>query len=472
MITKQDILERSAEWQLRPEVVEKDYVLGWVLTAIGTHAETADRWVFKGGTCLKKCYFETYRFSEDLDFSLLPEAAYTKDGLAAVLADLAQRARQASGIEFPPEAVSVRERKDLMGRTTFQGKVAYRGPLGIPSAPRILLDLTRHEPILDTPVKRRVFDPYGDLPEAAAITAYSFDELLAEKTRALYERTRPRDLYDIVHILENRPEAVKLDRVRDLLRKKFEVKKIAPPSASEIVTLVRHSEELRSEWANILARQLPQLPPLEALAGRIDALLAWIDAPVPLPVAATPSYRLQPGEELVAPPGMVLWRAGPPLEVVRFAGANRLLINFRYKGKERLAEPYSLRRPATGNLLLYVWERASNQIKAFKVLKIENLRVTDVPFVPRYRVEFTASGPLHAPPVRRTPRDAVANTALTRKKGRSRALRAPGPTYIFACLRCQKEFRRSRNDPGLRKHKSSTGWGDCPPGRGYLIRIE
>ncbi len=29
-------------------------------------------WVFKGGTCLKKCYIETYRFSEDLDFTVLP----------------------------------------------------------------------------------------------------------------------------------------------------------------------------------------------------------------------------------------------------------------------------------------------------------------------------------------------------------------------------------------------------------------
>jgi predicted nucleotidyltransferase component of viral defense system len=32
-----------------------------------------ESWVFKGGACLKKCYFETYRFSEDLDFSLRDE---------------------------------------------------------------------------------------------------------------------------------------------------------------------------------------------------------------------------------------------------------------------------------------------------------------------------------------------------------------------------------------------------------------
>lgn len=39
MINKQDILDRAAEWQLRPEVVEKDYVLGWLLAAISSHPE-------------------------------------------------------------------------------------------------------------------------------------------------------------------------------------------------------------------------------------------------------------------------------------------------------------------------------------------------------------------------------------------------------------------------------------------------
>ena len=35
------------------------------------HEDLAESWVFKGGTCLKKCFFETYRFSEDLDFTLI-----------------------------------------------------------------------------------------------------------------------------------------------------------------------------------------------------------------------------------------------------------------------------------------------------------------------------------------------------------------------------------------------------------------
>jgi len=101
MIAKQDILDRAEEWQLRADIVEKDYVLGWFLAAIADHSEAGPRWVFKGGTCLKKCYFETYRFSEDLDFSLLPDAVYTREGLAHILGEVAERTTELSGIDFP-----------------------------------------------------------------------------------------------------------------------------------------------------------------------------------------------------------------------------------------------------------------------------------------------------------------------------------------------------------------------------------
>ena len=72
MITRVDIVERANAWGLSEGVVEKDYVIGWLLWGIGVHPLLSRYWAFKGGTCLKKCYFETYRFSEDLDFSVLP----------------------------------------------------------------------------------------------------------------------------------------------------------------------------------------------------------------------------------------------------------------------------------------------------------------------------------------------------------------------------------------------------------------
>ena len=70
MIDRQEIMDFSREFGLAQNVIEKDYMLGWLLAGISQHAELSASWAFKGGTCLKKCYFETYRFSEDLDFTL------------------------------------------------------------------------------------------------------------------------------------------------------------------------------------------------------------------------------------------------------------------------------------------------------------------------------------------------------------------------------------------------------------------
>lgn len=74
MIDRREVLSTAANLGLLPNVVEKDYVLGWLLAGIFSQPQLAEHWVFKGGTCLKKCYFETYRFSEDLDFTVTDES--------------------------------------------------------------------------------------------------------------------------------------------------------------------------------------------------------------------------------------------------------------------------------------------------------------------------------------------------------------------------------------------------------------
>jgi len=51
------------------QVIEKDYVLSYILVGISSHPVLQDVLVFKGGTALKKLFFGNYRISEDLDFS-------------------------------------------------------------------------------------------------------------------------------------------------------------------------------------------------------------------------------------------------------------------------------------------------------------------------------------------------------------------------------------------------------------------
>ena len=182
MIRKQDILDRASEWQLRPEVVEKDYVLGWLLAGLA-RMPFGHLWIFKGGTCIKKCYFETDRFSEDLDFSLLPMAAGSQDALIDQLRTLTASVATMSGLEFPADQIDVKPRRNQQGQPTFEGRVGYRGPLVYPGSPKIRFDFTQHEAVIDTPVGRPILHPYpDDLPAETAVTAYSFNEVLAEKT--------------------------------------------------------------------------------------------------------------------------------------------------------------------------------------------------------------------------------------------------------------------------------------------------
>ena len=143
MITKTDILLRAREWGLAPEVVEKDYVLGWVLAGLARNATISSTWVFKGGTCLKKCILETYRFSEDLDFTLSPDAPYAAPAIETLLESVAADVENISGISIPSSGILVRERKNRAGESTFEGVMAYQGPLAIPSSPKLRLDLTR-----------------------------------------------------------------------------------------------------------------------------------------------------------------------------------------------------------------------------------------------------------------------------------------------------------------------------------------
>jgi predicted nucleotidyltransferase component of viral defense system len=90
MIDRREILEAASSLSLLPSVIEKDHVLGWLLVGINAHEELADSWLFKGGTCLQKCYFETYGFSEDLDFTRRNEDHVDEEFLRSVFEESTQ----------------------------------------------------------------------------------------------------------------------------------------------------------------------------------------------------------------------------------------------------------------------------------------------------------------------------------------------------------------------------------------------
>ena len=397
MITRADIVQRVAEWGLREETVEKDYVLGWVLWGIGSHPRLSTQWVFKGGTCLKKCYIETYRFSEDLDFTVLPGGPYQPDDVLPSLAQVLAAVGDASGIDFHQTRPSFRVRPAGM---SAEGRVYYQGPRQVPGIGRIKIDLSADEIVVRPSVLQVISHPYPDqLPPSASARCYSFEELFAEKIRALGQRARPRDLYDVINLFRRPDLRLHPELIRKALADKCETKGVPVPTFEAIASPERLAE-LEADWANMLGHQLPALPPLERFLEELPTLFQWLERT--LEVAALPSLPMRTGEDAdwSPPPTMATWGRGFPLEVIRFAAVNHLLIDLGYQGQHRLIEPYSLRRARAGNILLHAERTDGGGHRQYDIDLIESAQATTIPFRPVWAIEFSASGPLAAPPSR------------------------------------------------------------------------
>jgi len=128
MIEKNEILRIAKNLSLSPDTVEKDYVLGWMLHGISQNSATK-YWAFKGGTSLKKCFFETFRFSEDLDFTLQDNSQMDSAFLLRVFSEIAESLSDEVGIQFYPDRFKFKiiDKKD--GGYSAQGKIHYNGPL-------------------------------------------------------------------------------------------------------------------------------------------------------------------------------------------------------------------------------------------------------------------------------------------------------------------------------------------------------
>jgi predicted nucleotidyltransferase component of viral defense system len=122
MIDRRELLALAEAISVRPQVIEKDYVFGWILAGSNAHAPLIGTWIFKGGTCLKECYFETYRFSEDLDFTVADAAPIDQAFLTKSFTEIAAWVYEQSGIEIPAQ----RLRFDVFANK--RGKPAAEGP--------------------------------------------------------------------------------------------------------------------------------------------------------------------------------------------------------------------------------------------------------------------------------------------------------------------------------------------------------
>jgi len=473
VIDRRELLASAGNLGLLPNVVEKDYVLGWLLAGIFSHAALKDGWAFKGGTCLKKCYFETYRFSEDLDFTLLDAAHLNVDFLTATFREIGAWVYEQSGIELPPDKVKFEVFRNRRERLAGQGRISYRGPIGPASGdlPRVKLDLTLDEVLVLPPVERPVAHPYTDTPGGGIrARCYSYEEVFAEKVRALVERARPRDLYDVINLFRHDEFHPVAAAIHDALAKKCAYKGIPFPTLAALSPM---RAELEGDWVAMLDHQLPALPPVDVFWNELPALFAWIESGIqPATLAA---YPMGDGDVVIRPPAGSIAIPGltssAPIEVVRFAASNRLLVELDYVDEKggrgtRIIEPYSLRRTQAGGIVLHALRADGAGHRSYRVDRIRGARATKQNFTPRYAIELTPIGPISGPRESYSP----GVTAL-KPAAPARTVSRSGPIYVYQCSLCGKHFEHSKRDATIRAHKNSSGW-PCPGRHGIWIETK
>lgn len=243
-------------------VLERDYCLAWFLTGLSS-SPLRESLVFKGGTALKRCYFGDYRFSEDLDFTLVEESPIEMifNELERIHADV----QRDSGvrIRFSREA-----RKKHHNSHTFY--LAYEGPLPGASTKEAKVDITISErivfPIQDRAVLKG-YDEYSDLPEDSIIRVYAMEEILVEKVVALSDRARnePRDLYDVWYLMSGKH--VELSNLIRELESKLEFRGRTLAGIGE--EFVKKLSRYKKLWNIRLAAQISILPHYDEVARSV-----------------------------------------------------------------------------------------------------------------------------------------------------------------------------------------------------------
>ncbi len=257
MITQIEIKQKAREYGVPVSTIERDYAQSWLLKSLGD-IEMA----LKGGTGIKKVYERNYRFSDDLDFTLLHSISPAR--LKSQIKKAVETARDESGINFSNRIKFEDTESGLRAHIYF---TIIRISAGTQT--KIKLDITfpDREHILLPVVKRHILYSYSDEFDAE-VNAYSLEEIIAEKLRTLFERVRPRDLYDIWYFRDLLSKKI----VIETFARKCKFKNILP----DISALENNREKFKNSWEKSLQHQFSAVPEFEGVYNEVLEYLKQI----------------------------------------------------------------------------------------------------------------------------------------------------------------------------------------------------
>jgi len=257
LISIDEVRRIAGALELEPRVIDHDYVLGCYLCFLGTQSIVQKKWLFKGETALRKCYFEEYRFSEDLDFTVLD--IISVESLHDFLRSVNIAMQDAIGIRTDEREMVVDVIEDDYGKESFEARIYYYGPWNYGGSPRsVRIHVNRDESLVFPTNVLPVFHQYSDRKElpTVAIQVYSLEEMMAEKLRAFSGQRKhaiPHDIFDLYHLSKN---VTSVENVLEGFPLKCKAKGLSL-DAIDLDKVVARRSEYENNWQQSLEYLVP-----------------------------------------------------------------------------------------------------------------------------------------------------------------------------------------------------------------------
>ncbi len=258
MISVAELKRISASSGVALSIVEKDYALTWILSAI-SKTKYKEQFIFKGGTALRKVYFPDWRYSEDLDFTVMVHLS--EEELNHLLKAINNYLVEKTGISITTKSLH-------LNNEYAQIKVQFVGPLNHENT--IKFDLSFNELIVLPPENRLILSEYSD-QERYFLLAYPLEEILAEKIRSILQRGKTRDYYDVWKILKLHYKLINKTKIKKVLAEKCKFKNLV--CNAELLFEKEKIAEAQQFWEKGLAHQINNLPDFKIVLSECKAMI-------------------------------------------------------------------------------------------------------------------------------------------------------------------------------------------------------
>lgn len=267
MIKPGEIQKKANQVGVRDQQIEKDYILSWILWGIANHHQLSRILVFKGGTVLKKVYFEGYRFSEDLDFTLL-DNDISNEQIFSLFNEIFIQIKEEANIPLKKnddgEDDDDQQKEDNEDGVNFY--IGYVGPLGgHGNNKKVKIDISRSEKLEFESIIKEAIVGYSDL-EDYKLLCYPLEELLVEKLRCTMQRMQPRDYYDIWYLVEI--EGMDVEYFTNEFRNKCKSKELKPEDFHN--KLEQKLPQYKARWQKSMNDQIKDLPDFEQVEREVS----------------------------------------------------------------------------------------------------------------------------------------------------------------------------------------------------------